>query len=220
MQLDLGHGALQPQQKSPIERSRIVDAIPISDQTRPVAAQVEQRIPIRAVPGEPGDLGGQDNTDLPQGDAGDQLLEATTMLGGRSAQAEIGVDHLDGGLLPAELASALAERVLQAQALLVGQHLMRAGLTDVDHGLAGQVPGCDEFRVHGSPPDGRWRRARREVGLGPSVVRRPGSGGSSRVARRTSSWMAWSVSLLAGMLGAAGRRLVASIGIFSMMSPW
>jgi hypothetical protein len=31
--------------------------------------------------------------------------------------------------------------------------------------------------------------------------------------------MAWSVSLLAGMLGAAGRRLVASIGIFSTMSP-
>ena len=47
------------------------------------------------------------------------------MLGGGAALAEVGVDDLDVGLLPAEVAGALAKRILQAQALLVGQNLVR-----------------------------------------------------------------------------------------------
>ena len=41
-------------------------------------------------------------------------------------------------MLP-EFASALAERILQPQALLVGQHLVRGGLADVDAGESVQV---------------------------------------------------------------------------------
>ena len=73
------------------------------------------------------------------------------MVGGGPAQAEIGVDDLDVGLLPAEIAGTLAKRILQAQALLVAQDLVRVGLADVDHGLAAQVPGRHEFGDHGSP---------------------------------------------------------------------
>jgi hypothetical protein len=73
------------------------------------------------------------------------------MVGGGPAQAEIGVDDLDICLLPAKIAGTLAKRVLQAQALLVAQNLVRMGLTDVDHGPAAQVPGRHEFGNHRSP---------------------------------------------------------------------
>ena len=80
----------------------IVDAIAIRDQALAIAAQVEQRIPVRAITGEPGDVVGQDDPDLAQGDAGDQVLEAAPVLGGGPAQAEIDIDDLDVGLPPAE----------------------------------------------------------------------------------------------------------------------
>src|SRR3954454_22276456 len=147
------------------------------------------------------------------------------MRGRRPAQAEIGVDDLDVCLLPAEIAGALVQRVLQAQALLVGQHLVRRGLADVDHGLAAEMPGRDEVRDHGSPP-GERREAAETGSVSPSGRSTPGSSPEAdrRVcatwdARRIRSRMAPSESLL-DTGGGAGDRLVAPIGSFSRMSPW
>ena len=142
---------MRPNRRRPFADPGIVDAIAIRDQALAIAAQVEQRIPVRAIAGEPGDVVGQDDPDLAQGDAGDQVLEAAPVLGGGPAQAEIDIDDLDVGLPPAEIAGTLAQRILQAQALLVAQDLVRVGLADVDHGLAAQVPGRHEFGDHGSP---------------------------------------------------------------------
>jgi hypothetical protein len=125
-----------------------------------MAAHVQERVPVRAVAGEPGDLGREDQADLAQGDARDQVLEARAVRGGRPAQAEVGVDDVDIGLTPAELAGALPQRVLQAQALLVAQHLVRGGLADVDHRTAAEVVRLDELRTHGSAPGGSRRGPR------------------------------------------------------------
>ena len=46
------------------------------------------------------------------------------MIDGRPAHAEIAVDHVNIRLMPAELAGAVLQRVLQAKALLVGQHFV------------------------------------------------------------------------------------------------
>ena len=54
-------------------------------------------------------------------------------------EAEVGVDHLDIALIPAQLDGALAQGVLQAGALLVGQDLVRGRLAHVDHGLAAEM---------------------------------------------------------------------------------
>jgi hypothetical protein len=112
VQFDLGDGPLQAQEKAPVGRARIVDALAIANEALPVAAQVEERIPIRAVPREPGDLVAEDEPDLAQGDAGDQVLEAAPVLGSGPALAEVGVDDLDVGLDPAEVTRALSQRIL------------------------------------------------------------------------------------------------------------
>src|ERR687894_2429235 len=53
---------------------------------------------------------------------------------------------------PTSPSVALAKRVLQAQALPVGQDLVRAGLADVDHRLAVEMARGDEIAAHRSPP--------------------------------------------------------------------
>ena len=68
-----------------------------------------------------------------------ELVEATAWVGGCSAQAKIGIDHVDVGLMPAEFVGALTQPILQPQALLVAHHLMGCRLADVDHGLARQM---------------------------------------------------------------------------------
>ena len=76
---------------------------------------------------------------------------------GLTAQAEIAVDHVDIRLMPAELARAVLQRVLQAKALLVCQHLMRGGLSNVNHRPPPEMVRFDEFRAHRSSPGGRRR---------------------------------------------------------------
>ena len=51
MQLQFGELSLQAQEQAAIGRTGIVDAIAIGDQAAPIAAHIEQRIPIGAVPG-------------------------------------------------------------------------------------------------------------------------------------------------------------------------
>jgi hypothetical protein len=125
VQLDFGDSALQTKEKSAVGRARVVHAIAVADEALAVAAQVEQRVPIRAVPRQPGDLVGEDDAHFAERDARDQVLEAFALRGGGAAAAEIAVDHLDVSLTPAEFAGALAQRILQSQALLVAQHLLR-----------------------------------------------------------------------------------------------
>src|SRR3954447_16324021 len=64
---------------------------------------------------------------------GHKLLETAAVVARRAACAEIAVDHLNVSLMPAERAGAAVQRVLQTKALLVGQHLMRGRLTNIDH---------------------------------------------------------------------------------------
>ena len=125
VQLDFGDGALQTKQEPAVGRARVVHAIAVADEALAIATQVEQWVPVRAVPRQPGDLVGEDDTDLAEYHARDQLLEAFALCGGGAAAAEIIIDHLDVSLTPAEFAGALAQRILQPQALLVAQHLLR-----------------------------------------------------------------------------------------------
>src|SRR5690348_17868516 len=88
------HHPVQAQEKAAVRRARVVDAVAIADEALPIAAQVEQRIPVRAVPREPGDLVAEDDPDLAERDARDQVLETAPMLDRGSALAEVGIDDL------------------------------------------------------------------------------------------------------------------------------
>lgn len=66
-------------------------------------------------------------------------------LGGPGGPALIDVDDLDGIGSPAALTGPLPEGILEATALLVGEDLVRAGLADVDEGLAAEMERGDVF---------------------------------------------------------------------------
>src|SRR3954453_5521391 len=166
VQLDFGDRALEPEQQASIRGARIIDTVSVGDQTILVAAEIEQRIPVRAIACQTRDLGGEHDTDLSKRNARDQVLEPLPVVGGGTAQSEIGVDDLDVLVTPPKAESAPAQIVLQPQALLVRQHLVRAGLANIDDRAPGEMPVGDELRSHGSPPRGSRRgsgRSRRGV---------------------------------------------------------
>jgi hypothetical protein len=64
----------------------------------------------------------QDDVDLAQRDAGDDVLEAFAAGDCRPALAQIVIDHLDVDLLPTQINSPLPLCILQPQTFLVGPH--------------------------------------------------------------------------------------------------
>ncbi|GLR99825.1 hypothetical protein GCM10007858_74730 [Bradyrhizobium liaoningense] len=115
-------------------------------------ADIEQRIPIRAIAGEARHVDRQDQTNLFEPNTSDQLLEAAALSRRRSTDAEISVDDVDASFGPAELDGALAKRVLQSQTLLVGHHLMGRRLPDVHDRPSRQVYRFDQLGFHDLPP--------------------------------------------------------------------
>src|SRR5262249_14782924 len=120
-------------------------AIAISDKTAFEPADIEERIPVSAVPREACDFGRENDADLFQCNFGEEFFEAFTMLGGSCRQAQIGIDDLDLVLMPTETESALFEGILQTKALLIGQDLMRRRLPNVDDRLTSEMLCGDQF---------------------------------------------------------------------------
>jgi|GEM_PF-5114160 len=85
------------------------------------------------------------------------------MLSGGGGLAQIGVDDAHILRPPAELDGAVGERVLRAPALLMGEHLVRTGLANIDQGLARQVLRSDEFGGRHRSPRRRWTTLVKDV---------------------------------------------------------
>ena len=174
VQLQLGELAFEAQEQASIGRARIVDPIVVSDETAPIAAHIQQRIPIGAVAREAGHLHRQNDAHLAQRHFGYQFLKTCAMLSRGCGQAEIGINDLHILGVPAQALGALLEGVLQAQALLIGDLLMRRGLPDVNDRFLLQVLRRDQFGcAHGLPPAGstRGRQGWCVEGLGTAVPR-------------------------------------------------
>ena len=91
---------------------------------------------------------------LPNATSADQLLKTDAALRDCASDAQIGVDHLDVMLLPAELDGALGECVLQLLTLLMVEYLVGTRLSDVDHGTTCQMTRLNQIgNVHGGPPE-------------------------------------------------------------------
>ena len=115
-ELHLAHGALHAEQQPVVRMARIVDAILVKDQRADQAAELQQRVPVAAVAGEPRGLDRDHGADAALADGGEQLLEARPGDPGAGA-AEIVVDHLDGG--PPQRPGAIDEGVLPTAALVI-----------------------------------------------------------------------------------------------------
>jgi hypothetical protein len=82
-----------------------------------------------------------------------ELLKAGAAFGGRSRVAEVGVHDFDVTLVPTEFSGTLLQRVLEAQALLVGRDLMGTGLSHIDDGAAMAMMGLNQIgSVHEASP--------------------------------------------------------------------
>src|SRR5215207_7008720 len=74
-QLHLAHRALHAEQKAIVGVARVVSAILIDDQRADQAAELQQRVPVAAVAGEPRGLDRDHGADAALADGGKQLLE-------------------------------------------------------------------------------------------------------------------------------------------------
>lgn len=61
MQLRLGHGPLQSENQAIIKQRGVIHPIAVADQRVGDAAQIQEPVPIRVAPREPGDVEAEDN---------------------------------------------------------------------------------------------------------------------------------------------------------------
>ncbi len=88
-ELHLAHRALHAQQQAVVRVAWIVDAIFVEDERAHQAAELQQRVPVAAVAGEPRGLDRDHGADAALADGGEQLLEARSGDPGTGA-AEVG----------------------------------------------------------------------------------------------------------------------------------
>ena len=89
---------------------RIIDSVLVYDDGPDQSTELDQRVPVAAVAGQPGGFDREYGADAPLADRRQQALEARPSDAAARA-AEIIVDDLDGG--PAELPGAISEPILR-----------------------------------------------------------------------------------------------------------
>jgi hypothetical protein len=167
MQLQLPHRALEPQDQPVVGVVRVVDAVLVGQQGAEEAADLQQVVTVLARAGQAADLQAEDQADVPEGDLGQQPLEAGAGDRRLTALALILVDDQDPLGRPAQADGVVGQRVLAVGRLAVVADLLGAGLTDVDDGQPVQVPALN-LRPSGHP----WW-AKRPAVSGPMVGPRP-----------------------------------------------
>jgi hypothetical protein len=148
-QLVLGHRPLQPQEKAIIDQARIVRAVRIDHQRADKGAQIDQVVPVAAVPREAGRLDAKHGTDRTRADRGHQFLETRALHQSGTGAAEIVVDYRDRG--ESKRSRRLGQRILPTLALGVLRDLPHGRLAHIDHRAAAEVFRRD-LGMHHTPP--------------------------------------------------------------------
>src|ERR1700758_5364353 len=154
---------------------RIIDSVLVYDDGPDKSTELDQRMPVATVAGQPRCLDRKDGADPPLTDRSQQALEAGP-IDSASRAAEIIVDALDRG--PAELSGTIGEPVLTAAALRIVQNLIGRRLADVDKGAATQMVSRD--LGHRRPPRPPAPPRSRAVGLLPVLPVVPSVRGTAR----------------------------------------
>jgi hypothetical protein len=104
-----------------------------------MTAEVKQLIPMRTVACQPRSIEREQYADGPQCDVRDKMLITFALLDRCTTAPQIGVDHVRFSFMPTERGGSLTQRVLHALAFFVGDDLVGARLSDIDHRLAVEV---------------------------------------------------------------------------------
>src|SRR5262249_18230058 len=159
LQLSLGHGPLEAQDEPVIEHAGMVDAGLVGDQGIGDPAQVQEPVALGRGPGQPGDLQGQDDTDLPERYLLGQVGESGPGRQSRPAHAQVGVDDADRAARPAQRGGPAGQVGLAQERFTITFDLDQGGLAAVDGRRAAQV--CRRYLriTHRRSPLLPWARA-------------------------------------------------------------
>src|SRR5947208_16219010 len=166
------HHPLHAEQQAIVGMPRIIKSVLVYDDGPDKSTELDQRMPVAAVAGQPGCLDRKYGADPPLADRSQQALEARP-IDAASRAAQIIVDDLDCG--PAHLSSTLGEPVLTAAALRIVQKLIGRRLADVDESSAAQVVSRD--LGHRRPPRLPAPPRSRAAGLRPTLPAVPSATG-------------------------------------------
>src|SRR5260370_20870271 len=119
---------------------RIIDSVLVYDDSPDKSTELDQRVPVATVAGQPRGLDRKYCADPPLTDRSQQALEARPF-DAASRAAKIIVDNLDSG--PAELPGMIGEPVLTAAALRIVQELIGRRLADGDESAAAPIVSPD-----------------------------------------------------------------------------
>src|ERR1700732_2998137 len=179
---------------------RIIDSVLVYDDGPDKSTELDQRMPVATVAGQPRRLDRKDGADPPLTDCSQQALE-TRPLDAASRAAKIIVDKLDRG--PAELPGTVGGPVLAVAALRIVQELVGRRLADVDESTAGQMISSDLGHRRPSrlpaPPRSRTAGLRPVLPAVPSVRgrarrgARPARTGPAECLRSWASLLAFSI---------------------------
>src|SRR5712691_7986077 len=158
---------------------RIIGSVLVYDDGPDKSTELDQRVPVAPVAGQPRGLDRKYCADPPFTDRRQQALEARPV-DAASRAAEIIVDNLDSG--PAEPLGTIGEAVLSAAALRIVQELIGCRLADVDESAAAQVVSRD--LRHRRPPRLPAPPRSRAAGLRPALPVAPSVRGAARRAAR------------------------------------
>jgi hypothetical protein len=146
-ELEFAHCPLHAQQKTIVGVPGLVDAVLVNEERADQPAELDQRVPIATVAGEPRRLDREHGTHMTLTNGGEQTLEPwAAHPGAGPAQIMVDDDHIG----PAQLAGPLLQSILAAPALGVVQQLVGGRLSGVDIGAA-----CEMVRRdlgHHPPP--------------------------------------------------------------------
>ncbi len=106
------HRSFQPQEKSIVRISRLVEAVLIREQCTEDRTHVEKTIPVLVGASQSAHLNPQDQTDVPHGNLSQQAVKSIAILGRRTTESLVVVDHENTVLGPSESHCIVDQRVL------------------------------------------------------------------------------------------------------------
>ena len=145
--LKLAHRALNSEHEAVGGNPGVVDRLLVGQKAADKGAVVDQPVPLRSVPREPGRVHRQDDADLAPADRPEHAVEARAHAAVAGA-AEILVDH--HRLRPSQGPGPVTQAVLPLPASGIAKDLLHGGLADIYDRFAGNVISGDP--AHLAPP--------------------------------------------------------------------
>jgi hypothetical protein len=154
VKLELIHCSLQSKEQSVIRRTRIVNSFRIDHDGAHESTQLDQMMPVPAIPREVRRFNAEDRSNLTATDLRDQALKARAFDKARSRLAKVVINRHD--ITEAELSGIFGEPILTALAFEVVHNLDGRGLPHVHYGATAEMIRRDFVAQGSSLPSLGW----------------------------------------------------------------